>query len=202
MLAISCLAISYLSNLTWFMDLTFQAPMQYCSLQHQTLPSPPDSSKTGCYFWFGSASLFLLELFLHCFPVAYWTPTNLGDLSFSVIFFIFPFHTVNGLLGAKILKWFTISFSYGPSFVRTVHHDPSILDNFAWHGSYPGTYNKGEKNSWSKGTEIIQSTLWSLWNYIKNQYQKIFENNPNIFKFNMIFTKLDLWLSHWTPQDG
>ena len=33
------LAISYLttSNLPWSMDLTFKAPMQYCSLQHRTL---------------------------------------------------------------------------------------------------------------------------------------------------------------------
>ena len=34
----STLAISRLttSNLPWFLDLTFQVPMQYCSLQHQT----------------------------------------------------------------------------------------------------------------------------------------------------------------------
>ena len=32
-LAISCLTTS---NLPWFVDLTFQVPMQYCSLQHQT----------------------------------------------------------------------------------------------------------------------------------------------------------------------
>ena len=32
--AISCLTTS---NLPWFMDLTFQVPMQYCSLQHRTL---------------------------------------------------------------------------------------------------------------------------------------------------------------------
>ena len=32
-LAISCLTTS---NLPWFMDLTFQVPMQYCSLQHWT----------------------------------------------------------------------------------------------------------------------------------------------------------------------
>ena len=42
--------------------------MQYCSLQHQILLSPPVTSTTGCCFHFGSASLFLLELFLHCFP--------------------------------------------------------------------------------------------------------------------------------------
>ena len=33
-LAISCLSTS---NLPWFMDLTFQVPMPYCSLQNQTL---------------------------------------------------------------------------------------------------------------------------------------------------------------------
>ena len=32
--AISCWTTS---NLPWFMDLTFQVPMQYCSLQHQIL---------------------------------------------------------------------------------------------------------------------------------------------------------------------
>ena len=36
---------------------------------------------------FDSASSFFIELFLHSSPVAYWTPTNLGCLSFSVISF-------------------------------------------------------------------------------------------------------------------
>ena len=80
--AISCLTTS---NLPRFMDLTFQDPRQYCSLQPQTLPSPLDTSTTGCRFCFGSASSFFLELFLHSFPVPYWAPTNLGSSSFSVI---------------------------------------------------------------------------------------------------------------------
>ena len=37
-LTTSCLTTS---SLPWFMDLTFQVPMQYCSLQHWTLLSPP-----------------------------------------------------------------------------------------------------------------------------------------------------------------
>ena len=37
-LAISCLTTS---NLPWFMNLTFQVPMQYCSLQHRTLLLSP-----------------------------------------------------------------------------------------------------------------------------------------------------------------
>ena len=32
------------SNLPWFMGLTFQVPMQYCSLQYRTLHSPPDTT--------------------------------------------------------------------------------------------------------------------------------------------------------------
>ena len=62
-LAISCLTTSYLP---WFMDLTPQVPIQYCSLQHQTLLPSPVTSATGCCFCFGSISSFFLELFLHC----------------------------------------------------------------------------------------------------------------------------------------
>ena len=40
-----------------------------------------------------------------------------------------------GVLKARILKWFAIPFSSGPHFVRTLHHDPSVLGGPAWHGS-------------------------------------------------------------------
>ena len=83
-LAISCLTTS---NLPWFMDLTFQVPMQYCSLQHQTLLPSPITSTTGYCCYFGSVSSFFLELFLHWPPVAYWAPTELGNSSFSVLSF-------------------------------------------------------------------------------------------------------------------
>ena len=83
-LAITCLTTS---NLPWFMDLTFQVPMQYWSLQYQTLLPSPVTSTTGYCFCFGSLSSFFLELFLHWSPVAYWTPTELGSSSFSVLSF-------------------------------------------------------------------------------------------------------------------
>ena len=35
-----------------------------------------------------------------------------------------PFHTVRGVLKARILKWFAIPFSSGPHSVRPLHHDP------------------------------------------------------------------------------
>ena len=83
-LAISCLTIT---NFSWFMELTFQVPMQYCSLQHWTLLPSPVTSTCGCCFCFGSISSFFLELFLHWSPEAYWAPTDLGSSSFSVVSF-------------------------------------------------------------------------------------------------------------------
>ena len=83
------LAISFLttSSLPSFMDLIFQVPKQYCSLQHQILLPSPVTSTTGCCFCFGSLSSFFLELFLHWSSVAYWVPTDLGSSSFSVLSF-------------------------------------------------------------------------------------------------------------------
>ena len=83
-LDISCLTTS---NLPWFMNLTFQFPMQYCSLQHWSLLPLPVTFTTGHYFLFGSISSFFLGLFLHCSPVAYWAPTNLGSSSFGILSF-------------------------------------------------------------------------------------------------------------------
>ena len=45
-------------------------------------------------------------------------------------------------------------------------------------------------SSSSKGIEIIESVLLSLWNYVRNQYQKIFENNAHIFKCNVTFINI------------
>ena len=82
-LAISCLTTS---KLPWFMDLTFQVPMQHCFYSiglyfyHQSHP------QLGVVFFFGSSSFFL-ELFLHWSLVAYWAPTDLGSSSFNVLSF-------------------------------------------------------------------------------------------------------------------
>ena len=83
------LVLSYLitSNLLWFMDLTFQVHMWYCSLQHWIFLPSLVPSTIACCFHFGSASSFFLKLFLHSSPVAYWAPTNLGSSSFSVLSF-------------------------------------------------------------------------------------------------------------------
>ena len=82
-------------------------------------------------FYFGSISSLFLDQFLYSSIVAHGAPTDLGSSSFSVISFL-PFHSVHGVLKARILKRFAILFSTGPRFVRTLHHDPSILGGPTW----------------------------------------------------------------------
>ena len=132
-LVISCLTTF---NLHWFMDLTFQVPMQYHSLQHWTLLLPKDTSTTECHFHFGPAASFFLELLaiaLHSSPVAYWIPSNPEGSTYSVIYFCL-FILFTGL-SARILEWFITSSFSGQCFVRTLHYDLSILGGPAWHGS-------------------------------------------------------------------
>ena len=69
------------------MDLTFQIPLQHCSLQHRALLPSPITPTTGCCFCFGSVSSFFLEVVLHWSPVAYLAPTDLGSSSFSIVSF-------------------------------------------------------------------------------------------------------------------
>ena len=103
-LVISCLTTS---NLPLFMDLTFPVPMQYCSSQHQILHSPRDTSTTKHCFCFGPPTLFFLEVLVIAlcpFTVAFWKPSNLGGLS-SGVSYLLSFHTVRGVLQARILEW-------------------------------------------------------------------------------------------------
>ena len=60
----------------------------------------------------------------------YWP----GEFIFQCPIFL-PFHPVHGVLKARILKWFAIPFSSGPHFVKTLHHDPSVLGGPTRHGS-------------------------------------------------------------------
>jgi len=69
-LPISCLTIS---NLPWFVDLTFQVSMQYYySLQHYTLLPPPDTSTTASF-------LLLLSLFISSEATSPLFPSSIVD---------------------------------------------------------------------------------------------------------------------------
>ena len=109
-LAISCLTTS---NLPWFMDLTFQVPMQYCSLQHWTLLPSPFTSTTGCCFHFASISSFFSGVISPLFSSSILGTYQLGEFIFQCPIFS-PFHTVYRVFKVGILKWFAIPFSSGP----------------------------------------------------------------------------------------
>ena len=80
-------------NLSWFMSLPLQVLMQYrfysirLYFHYQSHPQLGIVFALALLFCFGSISSFFLELFLHWSPVAYWTPTDLGSSSFSVLSF-------------------------------------------------------------------------------------------------------------------
>ena len=126
-LVISCLTTS---NLPWFMDLTFQVPMQCCSLHHWTLLPSPVTSTTGWFFCvfvcFGSIPSFFLELYLHWSPVAYWAPIDLGSSSFSVLSF-YLFILFMGFSRQEC--WSGLSF---PSPVDHVLSELSTITHLSW----------------------------------------------------------------------
>ena len=134
MLSMSTLVISCwtTSNLSWFMDLTFQVLMQYCSLQHQTLLLSPVPSTTLCCFCFGSIPSFFLELFLHWSPVAYWPPTDLGvHLSVS---YLFAFSYCSWGSQGKNTEVVCHSLFPWITFCQTFHHESIRLGwpHMAW----------------------------------------------------------------------
>ena len=108
------------------MDLTFQVPIQYCSLQHQSfLLSPVTSTSVYC-FCFGSIPSFFLELCLHWSPVAYWAPTDLGSSSFIILSF-FLFILLMGFSWQEY--WSCLPF---PSPVDHILSDLSTMTHPSW----------------------------------------------------------------------
>ena len=88
-LAISCLTIS---NLPWFMDLTFRflcnIPGSFAALEFTSITSHIHN----CVLFLLWRQFFIfLELFLHWSPVAYWAPTDLWSSSLSVLYFAFSY---------------------------------------------------------------------------------------------------------------
>ena len=120
-LAISCLTTP---NLPWFTDLTFQVPMQFPYLQHWTSLFTTRHIRNWMLF------LLWLSLFIFSGAVSLLFSSSIlgtyrpGEFIFHCRIFL-PFHTVHGVLKARMLNWFSISFSSGPCFVRTLHHDLS-----------------------------------------------------------------------------
>ena len=145
-LAISCMTSP---NLPWFMVLTYQVPMQYCSLQHWALLSPPVTSTTGCHFCFGSGSSFLLELFPHSFSSSILGTYQTGFSSFHVIsFFLFT-----------LFMWFSRQECWGglpfPSPVGHVLSEFSTMTPTIFRSPYMACLI----------VSLSYTKLWSMWSF-------------------------------------
>ena len=114
---------------TWVRSLGQEDPLEKEMATHTSTIAwkIPWTEEPGRLQFMGSQSQTRLSDFTFTF-------TDLGSSSFSVIIFL-PFHTVHGVLKARILKWFAIPFSSGPRFVRTLYNDPTIFGAPTWHGS-------------------------------------------------------------------
>ena len=148
------------------MDLTFQIPMQYCSLQCQTFLPPSDSATTEHHFHFGPAASFFPGTISNFPPL----PSSMLDTFWSegLIFWchiFLPFHTIHGVLEARILEWVVISPTSGPHFIRTLHYDhPSRMAQHGMAHSFielhkPFCYNKAVIHAGDP------SPLFSLYTY-------------------------------------
>ena len=98
-----------LGSWTELMDLTFQVPMECCSLQHWTSLSPPDTSTTEHHFHLAQP-LQSFWSYLCSSPVAYWTPTNPGSSSSGVISFCLFILFMGFFLLNYLLFWKFIIF--------------------------------------------------------------------------------------------
>ena len=131
----------------WFFDLTF--PASYAVLFFTALDFTSITSHIHNWvlllLWLSPviASGAISPLFSSSILGTYWP----GEFIFQCPIFL-PFHTLHGVLKARIMKWLDIPFSSGPCFIRTLHHAPSVLDSPIRHGS---------KFHW------VKTRLWSNW---------------------------------------
>ena len=98
--------------------------MQFCSLQHWTSLSPPDVCTTASAQMHNAFPLWP-SLFTLSGAISLLFPSSIldtyrrwGGEAHLLASYLLPFHTVHGVLEARILKWFAIPLSSGPHFVR------------------------------------------------------------------------------------
>ena len=137
-LANSCLTTS---NLPWFMNLTFQVPMQYCSLQHQTLLPSSVTSTTGCCFCFGSNPSFFSGVISPVISSSLLGTYQLGEFIFQCLIFL-PFHIVHGVLREGNGNPLQSSFLENP------------MDRGAWWAAMYGVAQSRKQLTWLSSSSI------------------------------------------------
>ena len=151
------LAVSYLTtaNLPWFMDPTFQVPMQYCSLaSNLTFTIWHICNWASFLLW--PSCLELLVIALSSFPVAYWTPSDLECSFSSVVFFVFSYCS----WGSPVVCHFLLQWT-------TFCHNSSLWSCPSWVAQHGMAYiNSLIALLKHLHHNIAMTHEGSLWNYL------------------------------------
>ena len=144
----SCYLLFGHFQFTLIHGLTFQVPMQYCSLL-----LPLVTSKTGHCFCFSSISSFFVELFLQSSPVVYIAFIHLGGFIFQCPFCLF----ILFMGSSRQEYWMGLSF---PSPVDHVLSDLSTMTHPSSVALHDMAYSVTEFN---KAMILVISMTSFLW---------------------------------------
>ena len=151
-LAISCLTTF---DLLWFMHLTFQVPMNIVLTSIRLYFYHQSHPQLGVVFAL-APSFILSGVTSRMISSSILGTYRTGEFIFHCPIFL-PFHTLRGVLKARILKWFAIPSSSGPHFVRTLHLTPP-----SWVGLYGMAHSFLELDKAVVHVIRLVSFLW-LW---------------------------------------
>ena len=150
------------------MDLTFQIPMQYCSLQHRTLLPSPVTSTTWHYFHFCSFFI-LFGVISPLFSSSILGTDRPGEFISQCHIFL-PFHTVHGVLKARILKRFA-STEVVTSPVDHVLSELSTMTCLSWEALHSMAHCFFELDKAVVHVISLVSFLWSWFSFYLPSYE-------------------------------
>ena len=120
-----------------FMELTFQVPMQYCSLQHQGFILTSGHTHIKLNFHFGPITSFFSRAISNCsqlFPSSIFDTFWQWGLSSGVISFCL-FILLMGFSWQDYWSDLPFPFPVDCGLSGLFTNDPSVLGGLAWHGS-------------------------------------------------------------------
>jgi len=177
MLTFTLAIISYItmSNLPWLMDLTFQFPMQYCSLEHWTLLSPADIHNWALFLLW--PNLFILSIAISPpFPYSILDTFQSGGHIFQCHVFL-PFHSVRG-----VLEWFAI-----PPPVDHVLLELSTVTSPSWLALHGMAHSFVELHKPLHHNKAVIHEGKDMHNQVKTIYQNVMPNSVLISETVNVF---------------
>ena len=199
-LATSCLTTS---NLPWFMDLTVPGSCTILFFTASNFTSITSHINTWVLFLLWLSLFILSGIISPLFSSSILGTYQPGEFIFLCPIFL-PFHTVHGVLKARILKWFAIPFSSGPHSVRTLHSPGRwLIFSISWILPPSGQTQQvphahaDSQNSFLEtcfslpkvrtGDFLVDSWQWPIWGNVYLIYADYMPSNVGVKRFFMAF---------------